>query len=82
MRSGDAGTIADLVISHHSSLQLMSQQNTQLEGIVREMEATKDKLQGQLHSALCSVTDLQMRLAESNGHLMLLYEHVKLAQKR
>lgn len=60
----------------------MSQQNTQLEGIMREMESTKDKLQGHLHSALCSVTDLQMRLAESNSHLMLLYEHVKLAQKR
>ena len=71
-----------MVVSHHSSLQLMTQQNAQLEAIVKEVEGAKTELRGHLHSQLHSVTNLQMKLAESNSQLVLLYEHVKLARKR
>ena len=60
----------------------MTQQNAQLEAIVKEVEGAKTELRGHLHSQLHSVTNLQMKLAESNSQLVLLYEHVKLARKR
>ena len=49
MRSGDGGTIADLSVSHHKSLQLMRQQSRQLEDIVRTAETRKAKITQHIH---------------------------------
>ena len=49
MRSGDGGTVADLTVSHHKSLQLMRQQNRQLEDLVRDAETRKAKITQHIH---------------------------------
>ena len=82
LRSGDGGTIADLVLSHHKSLQLMADYCQQIEISVREMEAEKASLTRHIHIKLQQVTEIQKRVADSNSQLVLLHEHVKLAKKR
>ncbi len=82
LRSGDAGTIADLVLSHHKSLELMANYYQQLEASGREMERSKIALTKHIHAKLKEVTQLQKRVADSNNQLVMLHEHVKLAKKR
>ena len=82
LRSGDAGTIADLVLSHHKSLQLMADYCQQLETSGREIEKWKTSLTQHIHNKLKDITQLQKRVADSNNQLVMLHEHVKLARKR
>ncbi len=82
LRSGDAGTIADLVLSHHKSLELMASYCQQLEASGREMERSKIALTRHIHTKLKEVTQLQKRVADSNNQLLMFHEHVKLAKKR
>ena len=49
MRSGDGGTIADLSVSHHKSLQLMRQHYRQLEEMVRAAESRKTSITLHIH---------------------------------
>ena len=79
---GDAGTIADLVVSHHRSLQMMSENCSQLEGQAKEAEQAKATLTRFIHTKLRQVAKLQERVAYSNSQLLLLHEHIKLARKR
>ena len=81
-RYGDAGTIADLVVSHHRSLQMMSENSSQLEGQAKEAEQSKAALTRFIHTKLQQVAKLQERVAYSNSQLLLLHEHIKLARKR
>ena len=81
-RSGDAKTIAVLVESHHKSLQLMSTSCAQLEAIAMAAEARKKDLTHHIHARLKLVMQLQKKVADSNGQLVLLHEHIKLARKR
>lgn len=81
-RSGDAKTIAVLVESHHKSLQLMANSSSRLEAIVRGAEEAKRELTAHIHGKLKRVMELQKRVAECNGQLVLLHEHMKLAHKR
>lgn len=82
LRSGDGGTIADLVLSHHRSLQLMADYLQELEVSVREVETEKVSLTKHIHLKLQQVIELQKRVADNNSQLVLLHEHVKLAVKR
>ncbi len=81
-RYGDAGTIADLVVSHHRSLQMMSENSSQLESQAKEAEKAKATLTRFIHTRLQQVAKLQERVAYSNSQLLLLHEHIKLARKR
>lgn len=81
-RSGDAKTIAVLVESHHNSLQLMANHSSQLEAIARGVESCKRTLTCHIHSRLKLVMQLQKKVADSNGQLVLLHEHIKLARRR
>lgn len=81
-RSGDAKTIAVLVESHHKSLQLMAASSAQLESIAVGAETGKRELTQHIHARLKLVMQLQKKLADSNGQLVLLHEHIKLAKKR
>ena len=81
-RSGDAKTIAVLVESHHKSLQLMAASSAQLESIAGDAERGKRELTQHIHAHLKLVMQLQKKLADSNGQLVLLHEHIKLAKKR
>ena len=49
MKSGDASTIAELVVSHQKCLQLLLEQNLHLEAHVRDMESMKANLTLQIH---------------------------------
>ena len=82
LRSGDARTIAQLVESHHKSLQLMNTSTNHLEAIVRGEEGSKRSLTTHIHTKMKKVMELQRRVAECNGQLVLLHEHIKLAHKR
>ncbi len=82
MRSGDAGTIADLVFSHHRSLELMTNLCQKLEAAGQAMESSKMDLTKHIHAKLKEVTQLQKKVADSNNQLVILHEHVKLARKR
>lgn len=55
MRSGDGGTIADLSVSHHKSLQLMNQQCRELEDMVRTAEAKKARTTQHIHKVVTNV---------------------------
>ena len=82
LRSGDGGTIADLVFSHHRSLELMTNLCEELETLGQIMEKNKTNLTGHIHTKLKEVTQLQKKVADSNNQLVILHEHVKLAKKR
>jgi hypothetical protein len=81
-RSGDAKTIAILVESHHKSLQLMANSSSQLEAMARGAEEARKELTVHIHDKLKQVMELQKRVAECNGQLVLLHEHMKLAHRR
>ncbi len=52
LRSGDAGTLADLLPSHQSTLVLMGEQAGQLESCVREAEEAKQRLTQHIHRSV------------------------------
>lgn len=81
-RSGDAKTIAMLVESQHKSLQLMASHSSQLEAIARRGEEGRKSLTCHVHARLKLVMQLQKTVADSNGQLVLLHEHIKLACRR
>ena len=82
LRSGDAGTVADLVLSHHKTLQLMLDYCSQMESIGHDLEVAKMALTKHIHRKLQQVIQLQKKVANSNSQLVLLHEHIKLARKR
>ena len=69
-------------MSHHRSLQMMSENCSQLEGQAKEAEQSKAALTRFIHTKLQQVAKLQERVAYSNSQLLLLHEHIKLARKR
>ena len=82
LRTGDAKTIAILVESHHKSLLLMTNHCSRLEAIAAGAENSKVDLVCHIHRTLQQVMDVQKRVAENNGQLILLHEQIKLARKR
>lgn len=68
MRSGDGGTIADLSVSHHKSLQLMRQQSRQLEEMVTTAETRKAKITHHIHEVILHYTASVAQLVEHHYH--------------
>lgn len=71
-----------LVESHQKSLQLMAGHASQLEAVALGAEEGRRALTRHIHVRLKLVMQLQKRVADSNGKLVLLHEHVKLARRR
>ena len=69
-------------MSHHKSLQMMSDSCKQLESLAKGAEQSKAALTSFIHTKLQQVAKLQERVAHSNGQLLLIHEHIKLARKR
>ena len=60
----------------------MTNCSVRLETIARGAEDSKKTLTSHIHSRLKQVMQLQKKVADSNGQLVLLHEHIKLACKR
>lgn len=60
----------------------MANHSTQLEAIATGAEDSKRNLTCHIHARLKLVMQLQKKVADSNGELVLLHEHIKLARRR
>ncbi len=60
----------------------MNKCSTRIEAIAGGAEESKREITCHIHGSLKKIMQLQKKVSDSNGHLVLLHEHIKLAHKR